>query len=209
MKLEYVPEFLVEDYAVWYLKKIGYEHVRRSRTQEGPDLVAQYKGKEVWVEVEKSWHDWFAHRHHLNRNFRKVKVLVLLSPLDPPIEVKSKLPRVIIHLDDQDFMEWYKPHMEKVQKQVTDVIRDFVEKCEVKDRTFCPSCDKCLHFHEVYGDEPQLGAFSDSEEWLEAYIEYDRKAGYVLKNIKEVRMAPKRLPGTPWTIEKLKLRFKA
>jgi hypothetical protein len=79
----------------------------------GPDFKGVWKGKEVDIEVERTYTNYKKHQHHINWGFRKVEILICLDDKKPTNQAREGLPPNIWYIDQQHFLEWFTSYIEK------------------------------------------------------------------------------------------------
>lgn len=154
-----IREYWIQKYIKDNYAKLGFSKLE-GPFDVGPDFRGAYKGKEVIVEAERDYQSFIQHKHKEDERFKKVSILVVLNPSEPPEEIKGKLPKTIIHIDIDDFVEWWRPKAKAYAKTkkiqgIIDLIagefqKRFVRDCSDKDRDMstCPECDLCPYFGE-------------------------------------------------------------
>ena len=103
-----IREYWVQKYVEENYIKLGFSKIE-GPFEAGPDFKGIYKGKKVIVEVERDCRSYISHRHYEDKRFKKVDILIVLNPSESPEEIKNKLPKTIIHIDVDDFVEWWRP----------------------------------------------------------------------------------------------------
>lgn len=112
IKNDKIKEFFVQQYVKENPKVFGFENLT-GPFSTGPDLKGTWNGKEVEIEVERTYTNYKQHKHHLNRSFRKVSILICLDHKKPKQKSLEDLPSNIWYIDHQHFLEWYSNHIEK------------------------------------------------------------------------------------------------
>lgn len=150
----WIQEYLKENYA-----KLGFSKLE-GPSEIGPDFRGVFKGKRVIVEAERDYRSFLAHRHHEDERYKEVSVLVVLNPSEAPSTLRERLPETILHIDVNDFVEWWRPKAKAYAKtkRIQNIInmiagefqRRYVNECQDKDRDMstCPDCDLCAYFGE-------------------------------------------------------------
>ena len=154
-----IREYWIQKYVEENYTKLGFSKIE-GPFEAGPDFKGIYKGKEVIVEVERDCRSYISHKHHKDERFKKVSILIVLNPSEPPKEIKNKLPETIIHIDVDDFVKWWRPKAKAYAKEkriqnIIDLVagefqKKFVRDCDDKNRDMstCPECDLCPYFGE-------------------------------------------------------------
>jgi hypothetical protein len=154
-----ILEYWIQQYVCENYTKLGFSHID-GPFESGPDFKGTYRGRKVEVEVERDWRAYIGHRHHENRAFKNVSVLVVLNPNEPPNAVRDILPKTLIYIDVNDFVEWWRPRAKqyaegkRIQRLIEAIAeefhRRFVSRCCDQDRDMatCPECDLCAYFGE-------------------------------------------------------------
>jgi len=154
-----IREYWIQKYVQENYDKLGFSHIE-GPFEFGLDFRGIYRGRKAVVEVERDCHTYVIHRHHENSAFKAVNTLIVLNPSKPPEEVRCKLPKKVIYIDIDDFVEWWCPKAKQYAKtkriqRIVDAIagefhRRFVSECGDKDRdmSVCPECDLCPYFGE-------------------------------------------------------------
>ncbi len=159
-----IREYWAQEYVKDNYKGLGFSQIE-GPFETGPDFKGIYKGQRVVVEVERTCESFVEHGHHEDPRFRDVNVLIVLSPSEPSEDINSKLPKTIIRIDIDDFVEWWHPRarayaktkrIQSIIKLIADEFQSrFVRDCCDKDRDMstCPHCDLCPYFGEgtAYG----------------------------------------------------------
>lgn len=126
----------------------------------GPDFHVLQQKRWQKAEVETRWQNYLAHGHQHSSAFGETKYLIILSPKDPPAEVRDQLPPEIVHIDLEHFLEWYEAasQVERIEQRNStriDVIAGemqghWVTICSDNERDMaaCPDCDGCPYFGE-------------------------------------------------------------
>lgn len=104
-----IREYWIQQYVKEHFKKLGFSKIE-GPFSDGPDFKGVYKGKKAVVEVERRCQSFIAHKHHLDPNFKKVNLLIVLNPSEPSEKIIEKLPETIIYIDVDDFVEWFRPY---------------------------------------------------------------------------------------------------
>lgn len=155
-----IREYWVQEYFKENYKKLGFSKIE-GPYETGPDFKGLYKGKKVIVEVERSCKSFIEHKHHKNTRFKDVNVLIVLSTYETPENIKNKLPKTIVRINIDDFVEWWRPRAKAYakRKRIQSIInllasefnKRFVKYCDDKDRDMstCPDCDLCPYFGDV------------------------------------------------------------
>ena len=154
-----IREYWIQEYVKDNYAKLGFSRIE-GPFEVGPDFKGVYKGKKVIVEAERDYRSYISHKHHENERFKEVSILIVLNPSKPPKKIKDKLPKTVIYINVDDFIEWWRPRArdyvkrKKIQKSI-DMIsgefqKRFVRDCDDKDRDMptCPECDLCPYFGE-------------------------------------------------------------
>ncbi len=154
-----IREYWIQMYFKENHKKLGFSHIE-GPFDSGPDFTGLYRGWKAVIEVEREYVNYIQHRHHENPAFSKVNVLVVLTPSEPPAEMKDKLPKNLVYVDVMDFVEWFRPEAKKYAdakriQRIIDLIagefhRRYQFQCQDKERDLstCPDCDLCAYFGE-------------------------------------------------------------
>jgi hypothetical protein len=161
---EALPELWAQKYVQEEYLRLGFSNVE-GPFRLGPDFRVRDKRGWALAEVETRWQNYFQHEHHLNREFDRVKYLILLSADVPPDKKRPSLPRSIIHIDRRHFLAWFKPHdAREAQRRrlrlraeviVGAMHNHWTEICSDVDRndSTCPNCDDCAYFGEgIFGE---------------------------------------------------------
>jgi hypothetical protein len=159
-----IREYWIQMYVKENHKKLGFSHLE-GPFESGPDFRGVYRNRNAVIEVERDCQSFIQHGHHLDAAFSKVNVLVVLTPSNPPSEMKKKLPKNIVYIDIPDFVEWFRPKAKRYAdtkriQRIIDLIASefqgrYVSQCQEKERDMstCPDCDLCAYFGEGIGSE--------------------------------------------------------
>ena len=154
-----IREYWIQMYVKESYRKLGFSRLE-GPFESGPDFRGVYRNRNAVVEVERDYQSFIHHRHHLDAAFSKVNVLVVLTPLHPPRDVREKLPKHIVYLDIPDFVEWFRREAKRYAdtKRIQTIIdliagefqRRYMSQCREKERDMstCPDCDLCPYFGE-------------------------------------------------------------
>jgi hypothetical protein len=154
-----IREYWIQEYVKDNHAKLGFSKME-GPFDVGPDFKGVYKGKRVIVEAERDCQSFIQHKHYEDERFKEVSILIVLNPSKPPKEIKDKLPKTIIYINIDDFVEWWRPKARAYAKTkriqgILDLIagefqKRFVKDCGDKDRDMstCPECDLCPYFGE-------------------------------------------------------------
>jgi hypothetical protein len=152
-----IREYWIQEYIKDNYLKLGFSNIE-GPFEEGPDFKGIYKGKKVVIEVERDYQSYMSHKHYEDERFKEVNILIVLSPSKPPKEIKNKLPKTLIHININDFVDWWRPRAKAYAntKRINNIIniisgefqKRFVRDCNDKDRDMstCPECDLCPYF---------------------------------------------------------------
>jgi len=162
-----IREYWINEYVRENYKKLGFSKIE-GPFDFGPDFKAVFEGMEVIVEVERTCELYIKHGHHKDPRFRGTNVLVVLSSFKPPKDIKKKLPKTIIHIDVEDFVEWYRRAAKGYRKfkefqglrnlRALEIKKIIATSCGSKDRDMstCPECELCPYFGEGADIAPSL-----------------------------------------------------
>ncbi len=154
-----INEYWIQEYIKENYTKLGFSKIE-GPFDIGPDFKGVHKGKKSIIEAERDFQSFIEHGHHEDERFKEVNILIVLNPLQPPKEIKSKLPKTIIYIDIDDFKEWRRPKArayaktKKIQGLINLIAGEFqkrfVSKCCDTDRDMstCPECNLCPYFGE-------------------------------------------------------------
>jgi hypothetical protein len=154
-----IREYWIQEYVKDNYAKLGISKIE-GPFDVGPDFRGFYKGKKVKVEVERDYQSFIQHKHTEDEGFRDVSILIVLNPSKPPREIEDELPKTIIYIDINDFVDWWRPKARSYAKNkkiggimariAGEFQRRFVRDCDDKDRDMspCPECDLCPYFGE-------------------------------------------------------------
>ncbi len=154
-----IREYWIQKYIKDNYAKLGFSKIE-GPFKVGPDFKGIYKGKKVVVEAERDYQSYISHKHHEDKRFKEVSILIVLNPSKPPKGIKNKLPKTIIFINVDDFVEWWRPRVrdyaktKRIQKLIELIVGEFqkrfVRDCGDKDRDMsaCPECDLCPYFGE-------------------------------------------------------------
>lgn len=161
-----IREYWIQMYVKENYKKLGFSNLE-GPFDIGPDFKAIHNKKQVLIETERNWESYILHKHYEDEKYKDVKILVVLTPAKPTAELKNRLPKKIIYIDIEDFVEWWRPKAKdysiaKRIKLIIDLIagefqRRYVKNCQDKERDMatCPDCDTCAYFGEGIAYEAQ------------------------------------------------------
>ncbi len=90
-----IREYWLQQYFKEQYKEYGFTNIE-GPFDYGPDFKGIYKGKEVWIEVERYCKSYLKHKHHLDKRFNKVEILVVLQNEYLSSDIKELLPKIII-----------------------------------------------------------------------------------------------------------------
>jgi len=154
-----IREYWIQEYVKDNYAKLGFSELE-GPFEVGPDFKGVYKGKKVIVEAERDYQSYISHKHHEDERFKEVSILIVLNPSMPSKDIKDKLPKTIICINIDDFVEWWRPKARAYAKtkriqRLIDMIagefqKRFVKVCDDKNRDMstCPECDLCPYFGE-------------------------------------------------------------
>lgn len=156
-----IREYWIQEYVKENYAKLGFSKIE-GPFDVGPDFKGVYNGKKSIIEAERDFQSYIQHKHNEDERFKEVNVLIVMNPSEPSEEIKAKLPKTIIYLDLNDFVEWWRPKASAYAKTkriqgLIDLIAGefyrrffskFVAECGDKDRDMstCPECDLCPYF---------------------------------------------------------------
>ena len=159
-----ICEHWIQMYVKENHKKLGFSHLE-GPFESGPDFRGVYRNRNAVVEVERNCQSFIQHGHHLNPAFSEVNILVVLTPSNPPSEMKEKLPKNIIYIDIPDFVEWFRAeakryaNTKRIQRIIDLIAGEFQRRysfhCQEKERemSMCPDCDVCPYYHGPIGSD--------------------------------------------------------
>ncbi len=159
-----IREYWIQEYIKSNFEKLGFSSLE-GPYDIGPDFRGVFKGKKVIVEAERDYRSYIAHKHHEDKRFKEVSVLIVLNPSEPSEEIKCNLPDTILYIDVDDFVEWWRPiarnyaKTKKIQTIIDMIAGEFQERfiksCSDTDRDMstCPECDLCPYFGEGTASE--------------------------------------------------------
>jgi hypothetical protein len=154
-----VREYWIQEYIKENFIKLGLSKIE-GPFDIGPDFKGVHKGKKSIIEAERDFQSFIEHGHHEDERFNEVNILIVLNPSQPPKEIKSKLPKTIIYIDIDDFIEWWHPKArayaktKKIQGIINLIAGEFQKRfvsecCDTdRDMSTCPECDLCPYFGE-------------------------------------------------------------
>jgi hypothetical protein len=156
-----IREYWIQEYVKDNNVKLGFSKIE-GPFDVGPDFKGVYKGKRVIVEAERDCQSFIQHKHHEDERFKEVSILIVLNPSEPPKEIKDKLPKTIIYINIDDFVEWWRPKARAYAKRkrtqnIIDRIASEFQNMVVEmrnaycpyqdhDMATCPDCDVCPYF---------------------------------------------------------------
>jgi len=173
-----IAEIWAQHYVLHKYRKLGLTDIS-GPYGKGPDFRGVYKGKRVYIEVERTPENYLVHGHNYDPAFKKVSVLIVLASYIDLDRVRSLLPKTILNIDLEDFAKWALPQMEREQalmliNAIDESLRQeykqkHFEICGEKERDMaaCPECDLCPYF----GEESDL----DPSSYLEKMASYPKK----------------------------------
>ena len=103
-----IREYWIQEFVKSNYRDLGFSKID-GPFDVGPDFKGVYKGRKVEVEVERDCKSFITHRHNENERFKEVSILIVLNPLNPPKDIRVKLPKKIIYINVDDFVEWWRP----------------------------------------------------------------------------------------------------
>lgn len=154
-----IREYWIQEYIKENHTKLGFSKIE-GPFDIGPDFKGVYKGKKSIIEAERDFQSFIEHEHHEDERFKEVNILIVLNPLQPTKEIKSKLPKTIIYIDIDDFIQWWRPKArtysktKKIQSLINLIAEEFQRRfvsecCDIeRDMSTCPECDLCPYFGE-------------------------------------------------------------
>jgi len=160
-----IREYWIQGYVKDNFKKLGFSQIK-GPFNKGPDFNGVYQGKGVIIEVERTCQSFIEHGHHKDPRFKDVDILIILSPTELPEDLKRLLPKTIVTIDIDDFVEYWHPRARdyaraKEVEGILDLIagefqRRFVQDCTDKNRDMatCPECSLCPYFGEGTQEAP-------------------------------------------------------
>jgi hypothetical protein len=156
-----IPEYWVQQYIKDKHKTLGITKIE-GPFEYGPDFKGKYANNIVEIEAERNWKSYLDHGHNKDVRFDHVKILIILSPDEPPNGVKNLLPDIILHIDIDDFTEYWRPKSQKfaLSRRGNGIIwliedyfkRRYVQEYSVgcpdieRDMANCPNCAECPYF---------------------------------------------------------------
>lgn len=159
-----LEERWAQRYVAEYHQRLGFGKVR-GPFDRGPDFQVLARRRWHWAEVETRWQNYLAHGHYFSSAFTNTRYLILLSPSHPPDDALENLPPQIVHIDIEEFLEWFEDasKSEMIGERNTtriDVVagemqEHWVTICSDRDRDMaaCPDCDGCPYFGEgIFGE---------------------------------------------------------
>jgi hypothetical protein len=160
-----IAEVWAQHYVLHKYRKLGLTAIS-GPYGKGPDFQGVYKGKRVYIEVERTPENYLVHGHNYDPAFKKVSVLIVFANCIDLDRVRSLLPKTILNIDLKDFAKWVLPQMKREQalmliNAIDDSLRQeykhkHFEVCGEKERDMaaCPECELCPYFGEDSGFEP-------------------------------------------------------
>ena len=200
-----IREWWIQNYVKENYKKLGFSKIE-GPFETGPDFKGVRKGKTIWAEVERDVFTYLQHKHHEDSRFDKVDVLIVLNPTIPPKEIEDKLPREIIYLDVDDFIQWWRLKVKKYAENAAlrgllHLIAEEFEKrlrwlywgdleCPDRDREMatCPNCDICPYFTPEPRDTLRITAFELACAFLVHRPLLQTKYGYKLSEVEPAEL---------------------
>lgn len=154
-----IREFWIREYVKDNYTKLGFSEIE-GPFEVGPDFKGIYKSKKVTVEIERDCQSYILHKHHKDKRFEQVDILIVLNPSKPSKKIINKLPKTIIYINIDDFVEWWRPKakdyakIKRIQRHIDLIAHEFQKRfirvCKDKNRDMstCPECDLCPYFGE-------------------------------------------------------------
>ena len=189
-----IREYWIQMYVKENHEKLGFSRLE-GPFESGPDFRGVYRNRNAVVEVERDYQSFIQHRHHLDTAFSKVNVLIVLTPSDPPTDVREKLPKNIVYIDVADFVEWFRPkakgyaYTKRTQRMIDLVAGEFrrryMSQCQEKERDMstCPDCDLCPYFGEGTYSEARFVFREMAVEFIVLYRHSITSDGFKLAEI--------------------------